>query len=120
MHEVRLPSSEIKVMDYIWEKGTATAKSISEYMLANYDWKKNTTYTVLKNLITKGALERKEPNFQCTPLITKEQAAKSQTKSLLEKFYNGSVSALFSSFLEDEKLSKEELNEIKEMIEGHK
>lgn len=120
VHEIKLPSSELKVMDYIWDQGTATAKSISEYMLENYEWKKNTTYTVLKNLVSKGAIVRKEPNFECVPLITQEQVAKSQTKSLLEKFYNGSISALFSSFLQDEKLSKEVLDEIKTMIEKSK
>jgi len=120
MKEIKLPESELKVMNYIWDKGSATAKSVSEYMLQVYKWKKNTTYTVLGNLVNKGVLERREPDFVCVPLITREQVGEAETKSLLDKFYNGSVSVLFSAFLNNKKLSKKELVEIKEMIEKHR
>ena len=120
MENTKLPESEIKVMDYIWAEGKATAKSIAEHMLKNYEWKKNTTYTVLNNLVNKGVLERQEPDFVCVPLISRNHVGKVETKSLLKKFYNGSFSALFSSFLNDRQLSDKELEEIKNMIEKSK
>jgi BlaI family penicillinase repressor len=120
MEEVKLPDSEVKVMNYIWSEGKATAKAISEYMIKHYEWKKNTTYTVLNNLINKGILKREEPDFLCTPMISREHIGKTETKSLLKKFYNGSFSDLFSAFLNDPHMSQEELDEIKAMIENSK
>ncbi len=120
MNEIRLPDSELKVMGFLWDKGYTSAKAVAEYMSETYSWKKNTTYTVLKNLIAKQVVERKEPDFICLPLVTREQVGKTETNSLLERFYKGSVSALISSFLNDRKLSKEELEEIKKMIDESK
>ena len=117
--EIRLPESEMKVMQFLWEKGQASARDAAEYMLERYRWKKNTTYTVLKNLVEKGALNRREPGFICEPLIGKEQVGRSETQSLLERFYEGSPAALFSSFLSGRKISKEEMEEIRKMIEDY-
>ena len=117
MQGYKLPESELKVMDFIWGKGTASAKETANYMTAQYGWKKNTTYTVLTNLIEKKILERNEPGFFCRPLIEREKVGKEEAKNLLERFYQGSAAALFSSFLNDQHISKEELEEIKKMIE---
>lgn len=117
MQGYKLPESELKVMDYLWGKGTATAKDTSNYMAERYGWKKNTTYTVLGNLIEKKILERKEPGFLCRPLIDREQVGREEAKNLLERFYQGSAAALFSAFLDGRHISKEELDEIKKMIE---
>ena len=57
MKQYKLPESELKVMDFIWEKGAAPAKDTANYMTAQYGWKKNTTYTVLANLVKKNILD---------------------------------------------------------------
>lgn len=120
MQGYKLPESELKVMDFIWEKGTASAKETANYMTLRYGWKKNTTYTVLTNLIDKKILERTEPGFLCRPLVEREKVGKEEAKNLLERFYQGSAAALFSSFLDDRHISKEELEEIKKMIDESK
>lgn len=117
MKEIKLPDSELKVMDIIWDKGEATAKETAQRMGEMYGWKKNTTYTVLKNLGEKGVLERIEPGFLCRPLIGRDQVGRIEAKNLLNRFYQGSPAALFASFLDQKSISKEELDEIKEMID---
>lgn len=114
---INLPESELKVMNYIWNNDDVSAKEVAEYMLITYEWKKNTTYTVLNKLDKKGVIERVEPNYICKPLITKEMVRQSETKKLLKSFYDGSLSALFSSLMNNEKLSKKELDDIKLMID---
>ena len=81
-------------------------------------WNKNTTYTVLKKLVGKKAVARMEPNFICVPLVEKEQVGYDEAKELIDKLYNGSVKMLFSSFLSREKLSEQELSQIKSLIES--
>jgi predicted transcriptional regulator len=107
-------------MAFIWDTGEPTAKTISEYMLSKYKWKKTTTYTVIGNLVSKGVLERRDPGFICSPKLSRDQAGKSQLGSLLETIYQGSFKSLFSSFLSDRKLTEEEIYELKKMIDQSK
>lgn len=117
MREIRLPESELKVMQFIWDSEAPSAKAVSEYMTATFGWKKNTTYTVLQNLIGKGILSRTEPNFICTPKIARDQVADLETRTLLERFYGGSTSLLFSHFFKKNKLTQKDLDEIQKMID---
>lgn len=114
---IRLPDSELKVMDILWEYGDISAKETAEHIAERYGWKKNTTYTILKNLQKKGVLERIEPGFICKTLIDREQVGCTEAKNVLERFYKGSAAALFSSFMKDEAISDAELAEIKRMID---
>ncbi|MBR6700669.1 MAG: BlaI/MecI/CopY family transcriptional regulator [Firmicutes bacterium] len=117
MNGHKLPESELKVMDHIWAKGESTAKETAAYMEEKYGWKKNTTYTVLKNLSEKGVLERKDPGFKVVPLVGREEVGRTEARSLLDKFYNGSVAGLFSAFLNDNVISEKEMKELKELLD---
>lgn len=120
MIDIRLPDSEIKVMDFIWDKKETNAKDTALYMEATFGWKKNTTYTVLKNLQIKNAIERIEPGFVVRPLIERQEVGREEAKNVVERFYKGSAAALFSSFIEEKAISKEEVAEILSIIEGSK
>ena len=82
-------------------------------------WNKNTTYTVIKKCIDKGAIERREPNFICHATITKQQAQKEEADTLVEKVFGGSAELLFASILSDRSLSKEELARLKALVEEY-
>ena len=62
---IKLFDSELKVMDVLWKEGDKTAKQISDILKEEIGWNMNTTYTVIKKCIAKGAIERSEPNFIC-------------------------------------------------------
>ncbi len=117
MEQVKLFDSEIKIMELLWDNGPSTAKSLSILAQEKTGWNKNTTYTIIKKLIEKGAVRRDDPNFLCTPLITREQAQLSETSSLINKLYKGSKKLFFSSFIGKEALSSEEIEELKRIIE---
>jgi len=112
----KLFDSEAKVMEIIWEKSPISAKEISLIAAETIGWNKNTTYTVIKKLETKGFIKRDEPGFICTPLVTQNQMQKVEVDSLVKKVFGGSRKALFSALLEDEALSEEEVNELRALI----
>ncbi len=117
MDNIKLFDSELRLMEIIWSNAPISAKEIS--LLANQEigWNKNTTYTILKKLVQKEAVKRSEPGFICTFLVTREQIQIEETKSLIDKLYNGSIKAFFSTFLQNESLNEEELKELKRIID---
>ena len=106
----KLFDSEAKVMEIIWAKSPISAKDISLIAAETIGWNKNTTYTVIKKLEAKGFIQRDDPGFICTPLVSQSQMQKIEAASLVNKVFGGSRKALFSALLEDEPLSKEEIN----------
>ena len=63
--KTKLVDSELKVMDVIWKEGEATAKHISDIINQKYGWNINTTYTLIKRCIKKGAVARKQCEVSC-------------------------------------------------------
>lgn len=114
--EIKLFDSELKVMDVIWKEGDMTAKKISDILKAQVGWNINTTYTLIKRCIKKGAIERSEPNFMCHALISKEQVQKKETTELINKVFDGSVDLLFASLLNRKNLSGEEIERLKQIV----
>ena len=82
---MKLFDSELKVMNVLWSKGSRTAKEISDNLKAENGWNMNTTYTVIKKCIAKGAIERSEPGFLCRALIPKEAVQEAETDELIGK-----------------------------------
>ncbi|MDF2908522.1 MAG: putative transcriptional regulator [Herbinix sp.] len=117
MDAVKLYDSELKVMEIIWEREPINAKEISKLLSESIGWNKNTTYTIIKKLVEKEVLIREEPNFICSSKLKREQVQSAETRSLIEKLYQGSKMAFFAAFFQNEKLSLEELEELKMLID---
>ena len=78
----------------------------------------NTTYTLIKRCIKKGAIERSEPNFMCHALIPQRRKyRKRKQKELVDKIYDGSVDKLFAALLGRKKLSAEQIQKLKQIVE---
>lgn len=117
MQPIKLCDSELKVMELVWEHGTMTAKDLTILAEKEIGWNKNTTYTVLKQLVRKKAIKRDEPNFVCSALITKENIQKSETSKLIDRLFCGSKQLFMSAFLTDHELSEEEIEELRKLLE---
>ena len=115
---MKLFDSEWKVMEVLWQENDRTAKELSLRLADSIGWNKNTTYTVIKKCIDKGAIERREPNFVCHAAITKRQAQKDEADSLVDKVVGGSAELLFASILSDRSLSKDELARLRALVEA--
>lgn len=114
--EIKLFDSELKIMDVLWREGDATAKHISDVLKEETGWNINTTYTLIKRCIKKGATERSEPNFMCHALIPKEEVQEAETNELIDKIYDGSVDKLFSALLGRKKLSAEQIEKLMQIV----
>lgn len=114
--EIKLFDSELKVMGVLWREGDTTAKRISDILKEEIGWNMNTTYTLIKRCIKKGAIERSEPNFMCHALIPKEEVQEAETNELINKIYDGSADKLFAALLGRKKLSTEQIEKLKQIV----
>ena len=113
---VKLFDSELKVMDILWKEGDVPAKHVAEVLTGDLGWNKNTTYTLIKRCIKKGAVRRSEPNFMCHALIPKEEVQEAETNELINKINDGSADKLFAALLNRKKLSAEEIERLKQLV----
>ena len=114
---VKLFDSELKIMNVLWLEGDCTAKHVSDVLKEETGWNMNTTYTLIKRCISKGAIERTEPNFMCRALIPKEEVQEAETNELIDKIYDGSADKLFAALLGRKKLSKEQIQKLKDIVD---
>lgn len=114
--ELKLFDSELKVMDVLWKEGDITAKRVAEILTQDLGWNKNTTYTLIKRCIKKGAIERMEPNFICHALVPKEEVQEQETNELINKVFDGSVNKLFASLVGRKNLSVEQIEKLKQIV----
>lgn len=116
----KLFDSELKVMEVLWEQGSKSAREIVDVLSDRIGWNKNTTYTVIKKCIDKGAIEREEPGFICHALITRDEVAQSETEQLIDKMFGGSSELFFSSFLKNQGISEADAAKLAKMIKEAK
>ena len=115
---VKVFDSELKVMEALWNGGDLTAGQLAKILKEQVGWNRNTTYTVIGKLIDKGAIERYEPNFSCKAIITKEQVQQYEAKELVDKLFDGSAEVFLSAFLSGSELPTDELERLKQLVEG--
>ena len=116
MGEIRLHEGELNVMELLWSNKALAARDIAKIIKEYIGWEKNTTYTVIKRLIDKGAIIREDPGFICRANISKKKIQDTETKVLLNQLYNGSVPNFISVYLADQKLSGKDIEELKKII----
>ena len=115
--DVKLFDSELKVMEVLWDEGEASAKHIAQRLGEQVGWSKTTTYTVIKKCVDKGAVARTEPGFLCRPIISRSQAQAYATDELVDKMYGGAADQLVASLLGRKRLTPEEIDSLRRMVE---
>lgn len=115
MEEFKLFDAEYKFLDIIWEMEPVNSTELSKICFQKLGWKKSTTYTMIRKLSERGIL--KNENATVISRVTKEQVQKHESEALLEKSFDNSLPAFIAAFLKDKKLSINEAEKIKKMIE---
>ena len=118
MSKIMLFEGELKLMELLWENEGATAKELSVLAADAIGWNKNTTYTVIKKLVAKGAVKRSEPAFVCRSLISRAEAGRAKAQEVMRSFFGGSLKTMLSSFMAEGALSDEEAAELRRLIAG--
>ena len=89
MGTIKIFDAEMHLMNKIWDEGSIKAIDLANWATENLGWKKNSTYSMLKKLLEKGAVLRSDPGFVLTPLVTREEIAADETNTLIEKMFKG-------------------------------
>ncbi|MBR5156319.1 MAG: BlaI/MecI/CopY family transcriptional regulator [Clostridia bacterium] len=119
MKNISIGDAELEIMKVIWKsKDPVTSLDIGKEV-EDKGWKKTTIATFLTRLVEKGALsaEKQGKLYYYTPLITEKEYRKSQTKNLIKTLYNGSVRDFAVSFFEEQKLSDDDIKELRAIFE---
>jgi BlaI family transcriptional regulator, penicillinase repressor len=111
-----LTNAEHRIMEVIWARGSATVAEVVEALKGKDAY--TTILTLIRILNAKGYLSRRKEGraHVFTPAVDRDTVARKATHQLLTKFFAGSPSELVLSFLRDEELTPEELDQIKEKI----
>ena len=113
---MKLSNSEMSLMDIIWEKAPIKSGNLVKEALDKLGWKKSTVYTIVKKLTLKGSV--KSEAAVITPMCKKDEVMGERSDELIEKGYNGSLPMFLAAFLQKEKLTREEAEELKRLIDS--
>jgi predicted transcriptional regulator len=117
--ESKLFDSELKIMELLWKEGELTAGRLAALLKEQTGWNRNTTYTIIKKLVDKGALRRRDPNFLCEALISREQIQRQEADALIGKLFNGSAEAFLAAFLNGKTLPEAEVTRLRALVDSY-
>ena len=110
--------SEIKLMEIIWEHEPVTSMDLVQLCAQQFDWKKSTTYTMLKRLQEKGFV--KNDRSVVTSLISQEAVRAKESRNFVTETFKGSLPSFIAAFLGGETISEEEAEELKKLIDSYR
>lgn len=118
MSDLKLTDAELNLADIIWEQEVLTSSDLIKICEEQFEWKKSTTYTLLKRIIGKGVFENREGKI--ITLISKANYEATQSKSFVKKTFGGSLPKFLAAFSKNEKLTERELKALQTLIDEHK
>lgn len=115
MSELRMGAIESRFADLIWQNEPVSSPELVKLAAKELDWKKSTTYTVLKRLCERGIFQNQDGTV--TSLISKQDFYAVQSEKFVEDTFSGSLPAFLAAFTTRKKLSDAEIRELQELID---
>lgn len=118
----RISDTEWEIMHVIWQRHPATANDVLEALAATGpSWHPKTVRTLLARLVRKKALDYKTSGrtYAYSPLVSQEECIATASESFLERVFGGSLAPMLAHFVERQKLSPRDLEEMKQLLESH-
>lgn len=109
--------SEYRFCLILWENEPVNSTKLVELCKAQLGWSKATTYTVIRRLSERGILKNEKTIV--SSLISKEQAQASRLEEMVEETFEGSMPAFIAAFSRNKKLSRQEVDQLKALIENY-
>ena len=116
MEEIRLGAIESRFADMIWRSEPIHSRELVKLCEKELTWKKSTTYTVLRRLCERGIFQNQ--NGTVTSRISREEFYARQSERFVDESFNGSLPAFLAAFSTRKKLSEEEIDQLKKVIDG--
>lgn len=117
MELIQICESELRLMELIWDNAPVRSTVLAQIAGEKLGWKKSTVFTVIKKLTGRQIL--RSENAVITPLVSREQVQLSESQSLIDKLFQGSSRLFLTNFLSKEEFTKEEAQELKDLIDRH-
>ena len=114
---INLTAAEEKLAIIIWREAPLTSPELVEIADKEMDWKKSTTYTVLKKLCDKGVFRNE--NAFVSVVLTQDELISHQSRYFVEDTFGGSLPRFITSFFGGKKLSEEQVAELRRLIEEY-
>lgn len=113
--DTKLGAVETQFADIIWENEPLSSGELVKLCEKKLEWKKSTTYTVLKKLCEKGIFKNEKGTV--TSLISKQELQGMQSEQFVSETFEGSLPAFIAAFASSKQLSKEEIKEIRDLMD---
>ncbi|GAA6407195.1 BlaI/MecI/CopY family transcriptional regulator [Blautia hominis] len=114
----QISEAEFEVMKIVWKYAPINTNEITEKLLQTTAWSPKTIQTLIKRLVTKGVLsyEKQGRVFVYTPLVRESEYINQESDSFLDRYYDGDITSMLSSYLENDKLSEKEINSLRSLL----
>ena len=114
----QISEAEFEVMKIVWKHAPFSTNEITEKLLQTTSWSPKTIQTLIKRLVTKGALtyEKQSRMFVYTPTVKENEYIRQESNSFLNRYYDGDITAMVSAYLENDKLSESELDTLRALL----
>ena len=114
---INLTAAEEKLAALIWREAPLTSPALVEIAEKEMNWKKSTTYTVLKKLCDKSVFKNENANVSI--VLTRDELTAHQSRYFVEDTFGGSLPKFITSFFGGKTLSSEQAAELRRLIEEH-
>ncbi len=116
----KISDAEWYVIKTLWKNSPQNASEIIESLREETQWNPKTIHTLISRLVSKGVVgvKKESPYHLYYPLVSEAEYKKTQTESFINKVYNGSIHHLVASFIKEEKLSREELDGLRALLDA--
>ncbi len=117
-----ISDAEWEVMKVLWGESPATAEKVVGVLSPKTGWKPKTVMTLLNRLVKKQAAgyEKKGRAFHYFPLVKEAECVRAESRSFLQRVFGGAVTPMLAQFLQEAKLSKSDIEELKQILEKKK
>lgn len=114
----QISEAEFEVMKVIWKYAPINTNEITEKLTQTTDWSPKTIQTLIKRLVSKKALtyEKQSRVFVYTPLIKEDEYIRRESNTFLNRFYDGNITSMLASYIEDDKLSETEIDTLRSLL----
>ena len=114
----QISEAEYEVMKIVWKLAPINTNEITEKLLQSTNWSPKTIQTLIKRLVTKGALtyEKQSRVFVYTPLVKESEYICQESNSFLNRYYDGDITAMLSAYIENDKLTEPEIETLRSLL----
>jgi len=115
----KISDAEWEVMKVLWTNSGLTANEIIKSLEAGTHWSPKTVRTLINRLVEKKAIGYNQEGrvYSYYPLVREEDCVRFETQTFIKRIYDGALKPMLVNFLKDEKLSKEDIAEVKNILD---